>query len=98
MSRSAVIFALTVLLITTAAQAETVPEYALDRDYTSCMGGETAQKDPQRNEYCNCVRDGMRSWDLETYSSVAMEQSKSQNQPTAKIEELAKGCISKILK
>jgi hypothetical protein len=94
-------YALLFLVLTcAAAQAEPVPEYALDKDFMSCMGGSTVQQDPQRGQYCNCVRDSMRGWDLDTYGAIATQESKSTNaqQVPAKIQEIAQACISKILK
>jgi hypothetical protein len=82
----------------TAAHAEPIPEYVLDHDYVTCMGGENPAKDPQRANYCACVRDSMRSWSLETYGAVAEAQSKAQNaqQVPSQIATLAKFCMQKI--
>jgi hypothetical protein len=93
--------ALSLLLSCATAQAEPVPEYALDKDFQNCMGGEAPQKDPQRAEYCNCIRDSMKGWSLDEYGAVATEESKAggstQNVPQ-KIAELAKSCIAKVMK
>jgi hypothetical protein len=86
--------------LSTSARAEPIPDYALDKDFQNCMGNESPQKDPERAQYCNCVRDGMRNWDLDTYGAVASEQAKASNaqQVPQKIEDLAKACIAKVLK
>lgn len=93
-------FMMLLLLHSSSARAEAIPEYALDKDYQNCMGGDTAEKEPERAQYCNCIRDSMRSWDLDTYGAVAMEQSKSSNaqKTPQKIEDLARACIAKVLK
>jgi hypothetical protein len=82
-----------------AAHADTVPEYALDKDFTACMGGETPQKDPQRAQYCNCVRDSMKSWSVQEYEQVASEGAKAHDaaQEPAKLQDIAKACITKVL-
>jgi len=88
------------LSLSSPAFADPVPKEALDQDFSACMGGETEQKDPQRAEYCNCVRDGMKRWDTQSYANVAQQAAQNpttENAP-AKITELAKTCISKILK
>jgi len=94
------LFAIISLALTSTVRAEPIPDYVLDKDYSSCMGGTDAAADAARDAYCNCVRDGMRSWDLESYANIALEQSKSANPQAAppKIEELAKECIAKVLK
>ncbi len=56
------------------AYADPVPEYALDKDFTSCMGGEDPAKDPPRRDYCNCIRDSMKGWTMEEYGQMAMEE------------------------
>ncbi len=98
MLRIACLFLL--LIFTASAHAEPIPEFALDKDFENCMGGETAQKNPQRAAYCNCVKNEMRNWDLETYGALATEQSKAGNaqQIPKKIDDLAQGCIAKVLK
>ena len=85
-------------MLVPSVRAEPIPDYVLDRDYVSCMGGE--HQDQERAAYCSCVRDGMRGWDLETYASIAMEQSKaaSAQQVPQKIGDIAKACINKVLK
>ncbi len=94
-------YVLILLLLTCAsAQAEPIPEYALDKDYQNCMGGESAQKDPERSAYCNCIRDSMRGWSLDEYGALATQESKAANaqQTPQKLEDLAKTCIAKVLK
>ncbi|MFY9287870.1 MAG: hypothetical protein WAO98_05155 [Alphaproteobacteria bacterium] len=100
MPKSVALVAFSFLLLSSSVNAEPVPDYVLDRDYLSCMGGESAQSDPQRDQYCQCTRDAMRSWDLDTYGAVATEQSKaaSKEQVPTKIGDIAKACIEKILK
>lgn len=96
-----IFLSLILTLAAATAHAEAIPEYALEKDFQNCMGGESPQKDPQRAEYCNCVRDGMRSWSLDEYGAIATQESKNggsaQNAP-AKLTDLAKACISKVLK
>lgn len=89
-----------VLAAPAVAHAEPVPEAMLDKDYASCMGGEDAPKDPQRSAYCNCVRDGLRGWDLDAYKATAMQESKDAGtqQVPPQLGELAKACIAKVLK
>jgi hypothetical protein len=95
-----IICATLLLLLSSALRAEPVPEDMLDHDYTACMGGETATTDSERNAYCNCVRDQMRTWDTDAYASLAMEQSRAQtgDQIPQKITDMAKYCIAKVLK
>jgi hypothetical protein len=85
--------------ITIDARAEPVPEFALDKDFQNCMGGETPQQDAQRAQYCNCIRDSMKGWSLDEYGSVA-EQSKtvSTQQAPKPLMDIAQACISKVLK
>lgn len=99
MTKALKVSGLAIMLLALPAHAEPIPQYVLDHDYVSCMGGATPQKDPERAEYCACVRDGMKSWDLDTYGNVAMAQQKASNaqQVPEKIEELAQSCIQKIL-
>ena len=80
-------------------RAEAVPAEALDKDYEACLGGEAAAQDPQRAEYCGCVRDGMRGWDTDTYAAVAQQaQTATAAAPPQALADLAKGCIAKVLK
>jgi hypothetical protein len=82
-----------------AVSASPVPEYALDKDFQNCMGGETVLQSPQRAQYCNCMRQGMKNWDLDTYGNVALEQSKARDaqQVPAQIAEMARGCLANAL-
>lgn len=88
------------LLYPLACSAEPIPEYALDKDFMSCMGNQTVQQDPQRGQYCNCIRDTMRGWDLDTYGAVVTQESKATNaqQIPQKLEQIAQACIAKVLK
>jgi len=83
-----------------SAHAEAIPQYALDKDYETCMGGSNQHQDPDRASYCTCVRDGMKSWDLDTYGALASQQAKAANaqQIPQKIADLAKECIAKVLR
>ena len=92
------------LLFLTAfpAFAEAIPGYdaILQKDYNECMNGSTAQQDPQRNMYCNCVRDNMRTWTLDANGDVIIEGTKASNATEVqdKVQVIAKACIAKILK
>lgn len=90
-----IVLLLTIAALPSAVRAEPIPDYALDKDYENCLGDQP--NDHERKAYCACVRDGMRSWDLESYGGMAMEQIKT-GKPSAQIETLAKGCIEKVLK
>lgn len=94
------IFALLLVSFAPKAQAEAIPSEVLDRDYKACLGGQTAETDPDRTAYCVCIRDGMGRWDLETYAGIAMEQSKARNaqQVAPQIDQLARTCIEKVLR
>ena len=52
----AVLFFALIGLPSIPALAEPIPEYVLDHDYVSCMGGITPQKDPERASYCACIQ------------------------------------------
>lgn len=92
-------FVFVTVVSSTGARAEPVPADVLDHDYASCMGGTSPEQDPQKAAYCNCIRDGMRSWDLDTYGELATQQSNAQNaqQVPQKIQDLAQACIHKVL-
>ena len=79
--------------------ADKVPAEALDKDFTACMGGQSPQQDPERGEYCTCIRNTMKDWSVEQYEQVAMEGSKAKtaDQEPQKLQEIAKVCISKVL-
>jgi hypothetical protein len=79
-------------LFAAAAHAEQMPDNLLQKDYDNCMGGE---KDPQREQYCECVRNGMRSWTVDEYGNVATEAKNSSATPAA-VEALAKSCLAQI--
>jgi hypothetical protein len=82
------------------AHAEVLPGYVLDKEFEACMGGTTMQQDPQRGQYCDCVRDSMRTMDVDSYAQAATEQSKAADpsKPTAKIQAIAEACLNKVLK
>lgn len=94
------LFFLACMFSVALAHAEPVPETALDHDFTACMGGMSPQQDYQRAAYCNCIRDRMQGWDLDTYGNVAMEQSQAgtTKQVSQKIQDVAQECIAKVLK
>jgi hypothetical protein len=87
------------LLPVSAVLADPIPPYMLDKDFTSCMGGENPQQDTQRRDYCLCVRDSMKDWTLEEYGQTAMEESKAHSaaQEPAKLQALAQACIAKVM-
>jgi len=76
-----------------AAHAEAIPEPYLQKEYDSCMGGD---KDPQRAQYCECVRNGMRSWTVDQYGAVATEAKEGKGTPD-QVAALAKTCIAQVL-
>ena len=90
-----VVFVLAILPY--AAHAEQIPDYVLQRDYETCMGGENPQQDIQRSQYCSCVRNGMRSWDADAYASLLLEQAQTQ-EIAVPVQELAKICAEKVLR
>ncbi len=82
-----------------AAHAENVPESERDALVKSCMGGESPQQDPQRAEYCNCMRDSTKDWSAEDFKQTADESAKAHDasQESPKLQEAAKACITKVL-
>jgi hypothetical protein len=85
--------------IFTTAHADEVPEYAFNKYYDNCMGGETAQQDLERDKYCGCIRDKMKTWTPEQFQAMSAEMSKSGSpQATPDLEAMAKECIAKALK
>ena len=87
--------------VASVARAEPIPEYALQKDYQNCMGEDTPQTNPEHANYCGCVINKMRSWDLETYGEVATEQAKDPTNTakiSQKIGDLAKECIAQAFK
>ena len=88
-----------VLVLASAAFADPIPAYVLDKDFTSCMGGENPEQDTQRRDYCLCVRDSMRNWSLEEYAQVATGESKAKTaaQEPVQLQLIAKACIAKIV-
>jgi hypothetical protein len=84
-------------LLPVVASAEALPDFVLDKDYQSCMGNDTSDK--ERAAYCACVRDGMRTWDVSTYLEVAGQAVANAGKQGAanpgKLEDLAKQCIEK---
>ena len=94
------LFLLVILILATArpCYAEAVPDYALDKDYENCMGGETAAANPERNKFCGCARDEMRQWSLDQYGAAASEQAKNSNDTSKVIDvvgEIAKVCMKR---
>jgi hypothetical protein len=85
------------ILLSGAALAEPIPEYALAKDYENCMGGLTPQQDVQRAQYCSCMRNGMRKWDANAYVEMLIEQARTQEISPA-IDALAKECVAKVLR
>lgn len=102
MNRTPVFFALTIILqaaFISLAHAEQVPAYALEKDFENCMGHENPQKNPERAEYCDCVRNSMKDWSMEAYGQLAMEGAKAKNasEEPAQLQEIAKACVTKVL-
>ena len=76
-----------------------VPEDVLAREYQTCVGGDS---DPARAVYCECVREGMRTWDDATFAGVAA-QAAAASAPTVanapeKLAALAQQCIARALR
>ncbi len=84
------------MMIAAPAYAE-LPEEALNKDYQACMGGDN---DPERAEYCGCIRDQMRGWDLATYQALATQEAGAASGAPIpeKISDLAKTCMAKVLR
>lgn len=78
------------------AHAELMPDEYLQKDYDNCMGGQTAHTDPQRGQYCECVRNGMRQWTVDEYGAIATEAKDTKGTPD-QVAALAKTCISQAL-
>jgi len=99
MTKTVLAIFLGALLSVTTALAEPIPDYVLDKDFISCMGGENPEQDPQRREYCLCVRDSMKSWTLEEYGQTAEEETKAHTaaQEPGRLQDIAKACIAKVL-
>jgi hypothetical protein len=77
-----------------------MPDEYLQKDYENCMGGETPQSSPERAQYCQCIRDGMRHWTVDQYGSAATQLAQSQgkggSEPSS-VLGLAKSCMQKAL-
>ena len=86
------------LAFVSAAQAEPVPAYMLNKDFESCMGGESAQQDPERNQECNCLRDTMKGWTLDEYEGLLLEEAKTRftGEQSPKLQEVVKACVAKV--
>jgi hypothetical protein len=100
MTKRAVLILTLLFLSPIAARAEPIPDGMLDKEYTTCMGGETAKTDADRARYCLCVRNAMKSWDLDTYGKVASEQAAKGNNPenvAPQIQDIGKSCIQQVL-
>jgi len=82
--------------IVASAHAEMMTDTLLQKDYDNCMGGSTADKDPQRAQYCACVREGMKKWTTDEYGAAATEAQQSKVTPD-QIANLAKTCIAEVL-
>ena len=95
MKQTGIVTGLLFLLWVMPAYAE-IPETMLDKDYQACLSNDT---DPNRAAYCACIHDAMRGWDMDSYDETATEAAKAgvAGSVPAKIEELAKECIAKVL-
>jgi hypothetical protein len=78
-----------------AAAAHALPDEYLQKDYDTCMGGEPTTKDPLRAQFCQCVREDMRSWTADQYAAVATEAQKSTAPPPA-VAALAQKCMAQV--
>ena len=92
--RSCAVFGLA-LLASGVALAEPIPEYALQKDYENCLGGIPPQQDPQRAQYCACMRSGMRGWSADAYAQMLIDQSKTQT-IAPEVDALARTCVEKV--
>ena len=74
------------------AYAQALPPEILDKEYDNCMqqgGPVTAQK----QAYCQCLRNKMAGWSLDTYIGIAKEVAgDGSRSPT--LEALAKECFN----
>jgi hypothetical protein len=91
-----IVMALAMFSLASAAHAGPIPEYMLQKDYENCLGGQTPQQDPERAQYCSCIRNGMRGWSEETYAALLIEQARTQTLPP-QIEALGKACVEKVM-
>ena len=79
--------------------AESPPEAALKIDYSKCMDQSTAESDPDRAHYCQCVANEIRKWDAKTYYDVMAEQAKAPlDRPVPALANIINGCLAKALK
>ncbi len=91
------------ILATLAGQAQAqapapIPEAALDADFKNCAGD---GKDPQRNAYCLCIRQGMSQWSSDTYAQAIGQARAANGNPASltpgALTDLAKQCIAQVL-
>ncbi len=101
MKKHLLVFGLCLMASVAHADSTLVPDDALDTDYKACMGGNTPDPDPQRKEYCLCIRDSMKNWTVDEYAETALQGAKAphdaEHQPP-KLQDVAKACIDKVLK
>jgi len=87
--------ALLFVLSVPPARAAALSDDILNRDYQNCMGGD---KNPKRAVYCNCVRDGMRSWSETAYIEAMMQvlaaASGAKAQASKDLDDLTKRCLA----
>lgn len=86
-------FGFTLLLAALPAYADPIPDFMLEKDYAACMGGENPAQDPTRNNYCLCIKNSMKNWDLNAYENLLMQQANDPQQIPAQLQQLAKACI-----
>lgn len=92
------LFAVLILMTALPAYAQGVTQVELDADYKSCMGGESQAQDPQRAQYCTCIKNGVSGWSAEQYNAVSSEvQATGQKAPPAALTTLAQSCIAQVL-
>ncbi|MFA4994754.1 MAG: hypothetical protein WC521_05575 [Bdellovibrionales bacterium] len=72
-----------------------LPEEILNRDYRNCMG---TDKEAKHAIYCECVREGMRSWSENAYIEAMMQvlaaASGKKTTATGSFDELTKKCLA----
>jgi len=96
MTKTAATIFLLLALSAAPARASDIPQFALDKFYENCLGGEGS--DQARVAYCHCMRDAMNGWSDNDFSTMLEEQMKNPSQPPAKLDAQAKICVQKVLK
>ena len=95
MKAVAILNCLLLMFVALPARAAALPDEVLNRDYQNCMGSD---KNPKRVVYCNCVRDGMRTWSDTAYIEAMMQvlaaASGTKAQASKDLDDLTKQCLA----